>query len=178
MAVALIYSSYPDYNKTPKEFLATMATTLMQWPESIIYQIADKRTGIQTRQEFPPNAAHLTKMAEELIAKAAEVEAHRKRYEGAQRRRVSQPSLFPRAPFRPFPALWAAFQDDPEVMARLDSPGAFEVLDDAARALVTMPNEGKTVARRIIMRGPRELRPKWEPPRPAVDISDLPDRAP
>lgn len=66
MATAMIYSSYPDFNKTPKEFLATIMETLIQWPEAIIYQIADKRTGIQTREMFPPNVAQITKMAQEI----------------------------------------------------------------------------------------------------------------
>lgn len=125
--------------------------TLMQYPEAIIYQIADRRTGIQTRQSFPPNVAQIMEMAEEIVTKGAEKAIQEKRYGDAQARR-SPATYHPRAPFRPFPALWAAFQDEPDVIAALDRAGSFGFLDDAGRTLAT---RGKDVARRFIM--PEEM---------------------
>lgn len=143
----MIYSSYPDFNKTPKEFLATIIQTLMQWPEAIIYQIADKRTGIQTKEMFPPNVAAITKIAEEIIAKGAERADLEKRYGDAQaRRRPSTPPVL--TPFRPFPKLWEAFADEPEIIAILDKAPSFASLDDAGRALAT---RGKDAARQMIL---------------------------
>lgn len=108
----------------------------MQWPEQIIYEIADKRNGIQTKEMFPPNVAAITKMADEVVAKLAEKVDHEKRYGDAQARK--RPMLPPvRTPFRPFPALWAAFSQDAAVMAALDKAPSFGFLDDAARALAT-----------------------------------------
>lgn len=62
---------------------------------------------------------------------------------------MRQGSFFPpvRAPFRPFPALWAAFSDEPEIIAILDAPPGFAFLDDAGRTLAI---RGKDAARAFI----------------------------
>lgn len=52
-----------------------------------------------------------------------------------------------RSPFRPFPALWAAFADEPEIIKTLDHPPGFAFLDDAARILAI---RGKDAARAMI----------------------------
>lgn len=52
-----------------------------------------------------------------------------------------------RTPFRPFPALWAAFADEPAIIAILDNPPSFAFLDDAGRALAM---RGKDAARQFI----------------------------
>ncbi len=52
-----------------------------------------------------------------------------------------------REPFRPFPRLWAAFQDEPEIIALLDKAPSFGFLDDAGRALAV---QGKDAARKFI----------------------------
>lgn len=63
---------------------------------------------------------------------------------------MRQGSFFPpiRTPFRPFPALWEAFADDPAILAKLDNPGSFAFLDDAAR---TLARRGKDAARVFIL---------------------------
>lgn len=50
-------------------------------------------------------------------------------------------------PFRPFPALWAAFSDEPEIIAALDGAPSFAFLDDAGRTLAVW---GKERARAFI----------------------------
>lgn len=63
---------------------------------------------------------------------------------------MRQSSLFPpvRTPFRPFPRLWEAFADEPDIIEILDHPpGGFSFLNEASR---TFAMRGKDPAREFI----------------------------
>lgn len=141
-AAGQIFSSYPDYGKAPKEYLATVIDYLATLPPYVLNALADKRLGIATKSTYMPTIAEI-KVAADL---AIDSRNQALRYEAIQRRKL--PLLKgPRTPFRPFPALWAAFSDEPTMVKVLDEAPTFAFLDDAARALAT---RGKEAARQII----------------------------
>ena len=50
-AAKRILSGYPDYGKAPPEYVVTVTELLATYPESIIWKVADLRTGIASRTE-------------------------------------------------------------------------------------------------------------------------------
>lgn len=88
---------------------------------------------------------------------------------------MRQGSFFPavRTPFRPFPALWAAFADEPEIIKLLDNPGSFAFLDDAGR---TLAMRGKDAARAFISPPPDPRLAAMRDAMSGVDSPDLPPR--
>jgi hypothetical protein len=77
-------------------------------------------------------------------------------------------------PFRPYPKLWAAFADEPEMIIILDNrhPDFLQDFDRLTFYSKTLAMHGKEAARTEIMRprGPKG----YVPPMPKWDISELP----
>lgn len=141
-AAGQIFSSYPDWGKAPKEYLATVIEHLSGYSDQVLAALSHKDTGIATRSKFLPTVAEIKAFANEAIDSLNTSE----RYAQARRRHAYLPA--PRTPFRPFPQLWAAFQDEPEIIALLDKAPNFAVLDDIGRILAT---RGKEEARKAIV---------------------------
>lgn len=138
-AAKLILASYPDYGKTPPEYLVVMTNLLASYPQTIIDRIANPRYGIASRTKFLPTVADVTEMANELIDRAAVM--------SRPTPQLSRTLPF-RAEFRPFPRLWEAFSGDPEAMHALESHLPFETVDQAAYALAT---KGVMAARDVLL---------------------------
>ena len=129
-------------------------------------------TGIAARCKFLPTAADVMEFVESRKSRfeppvSMLTDSGYKRFEVS--RRVPAPPA--RKPFRPFPKLWAAFENEPEVYRKLSGGLPFDQIDSAAKALAI---RGRDDARKIIMR--KSETSKWTPPAPRVDISDFPDR--
>jgi hypothetical protein len=144
-----IFTRYPNPKAGP-EYLVELVNTLAEQPQWIVDRVADRHLGITFRfKTFAPSIGEVL----EFIASLKDMRDRYNHYSEVQKRVV--PRLpFERKPFRPYPKLWEAFADDPEVLARLDDPNAFDFLTEASKRL-TM--RGKDVARKFIV--PEESAP-------------------
>jgi hypothetical protein len=142
LAAGQIFSSYPDYGKAPKEYLASVIEYLALLPDYVVAKLADRQTGIATKSQYLPTIAEIKIAADTIM----EDRAKEVRYANLQSRRIALPSY--RVPFRPFPKLWGAFADEPAVIKLLDHPGSFDFLNVASRTLAT---QGKEAARTFIL---------------------------
>lgn len=121
--------SYPDYNKTPPEYLASIINAFAEYPESLQIQLAHPTRGIRGRSDFLPTNAVVVKMADEIIRQESADRAFNLRFPVG--RTVVDAVV---KPFVPFPQLWRAFADEPELL----KAQTFERLDAACKALVTV----------------------------------------
>lgn len=113
-------------------------------------------TGLAARCKFLPTAADVMEFVEGRKSRfeppvSMLTDSGYKRFEVS--RRVPAPPA--RKPFRPFPKLWDAFADDPEMLRILDGKASrvgisFETLDGAARMLAT---KGTDAARDFLLSG-------------------------
>lgn len=159
---ALIYTSYPDYGKAPQEFTAAVMEHLSTYYASpwVLDALADPKTGIATTTLLMPSVSQIAEFAKDAIGARAEKEAFDRRYDRAQAgRQAFTPAV--RAPFRPYPALWAAFDKEPEIITALDDPHSFDWLTEASRTLAV---RGMDAARDFIQ------------PKPDPRYADLPNR--
>lgn len=133
----MILSRYPDYAKTPPEYLAGMSELLSTFPEDMLRTMTDARIGLSARHKFLPTQADVIEFHEKLLEKRAAMR-------DVRQGRVPEPiGLGTKA--EPFPKLWAAFKSEPTLLHR-----TFETLCDASRALAT---EGQEAAEKILRRG-------------------------
>lgn len=141
-----IFSSFPDYGKAPKEYIASLIEFIAQYPEHIIRALGDPHKGIAVHQSFLPTKPEIKAFADHLIGAQTKADEYTQL---DRRKRYSQMTALPRyrTPFRPFPALWAAFADEPAIIKLLDEAASFAFLDDAGR---TLAMRGKAAAREII----------------------------
>jgi hypothetical protein len=91
---------------------------------------------------------------------------------------ILPPTKRPEGPFRPYPKLWEAFADEPEMIIILDNrhPDHLQSFESLTQYSKTLAVRGKEAAREEILR-PRKMT-GWIPPPPKVDISDFPDAEP
>lgn len=133
----MILSRFPDYGKSPPEYLAGMAELLSTFPADMLRTMTDPRIGISAKHKFLPTQADVIEFADHLRQKRETVRDLR---DG----RIPEPvGLGVKA--MPFPKLWAAFADEPELLHR-----NFELLSEASRALGM---HGKEAARGVLKRG-------------------------
>lgn len=140
-AAGQILSSYPDYGKAPKEYIASVTEYLAGLPDFVVTRMADRHLGIAAKCQFLPTIADLKAYADAVL----EMRARQVRYAGLQDRRPASAPV--RKPFRPFPKLWEAFADEPEIIAQLDKARSFDFLFDASRIFAM---RGKDAARKLI----------------------------
>lgn len=132
-----ILSRFPDYGKASPEYLAGMAQLLSTFPADILKVMVDPRLGISARCKFLPTQAEVIEYADMLREKREAVRDLRKG-------RVPEPiGLGKKA--EPFPALWAAFKDETDLLRR-----NFDTLADASRALAM---HGREAAVRVLRGG-------------------------
>lgn len=136
-AAKAILSRFPDYGKSSPEYLAGIAELLAGYPADVVRQMTDPRIGISAICKFLPTQADIVEYAERL-------EAKRHATRDLRQGRVAEPT-YSGGPPMPFPKLWAAFRDTPEMMHR-----NFDCLADASRALAM---HGREAAEGILRRG-------------------------
>jgi len=123
-----------------------LAETLAEQPEWIIEKLASRTQGLTMRHpEFPPSVGQVVKMASDLQAKVGEEQERAKRIQQQFAERRALPRT--KEPFRPFPKLWEAFADEPDLLDPQKNYLTFDRLFDASKALAT---RGKDAARTIL----------------------------
>ena len=135
-AAEKILSRYPDYGKTPREYVAGLAELLAGYPDDILKTLCDIRIGITAVERFIPSPAAIVEYIEKLEAKRYEVRDLRKG-------RVPEP-VYQTKPM-PFPKLWSAFREEQHLLER-----NFDCLCDASKALAM---HGREAAADILRRG-------------------------
>lgn len=122
--------AFPDYGKSPPEYVASIVNLLAEYPAHIQERLADIRFGIPSKTDFLPTPKIITEFAEKHLQAEREATDHAKRFAG----RV--PIQGVSAPFRPFPQLWAEFGDEFMDSKTRDKKISFDSLDAACKALV------------------------------------------
>jgi len=133
--------AFPDYGKSPPEYVASITALLAEYPANIQERLANIRFGVPSKTEFLPTPKVITELAEKWLQDEREISSFDARFTGRIARDIT-----PRAPFRPFNQLWAEFGNDfmdGKVRAGID----FETLESACRTLVV---EGRSVAENIL----------------------------
>ncbi len=136
-AVEKVLSRYPDYGKTPREYVAGLAELLAEYPDDILDTLCDKRIGISAVERFIPSPAAFVEYIEKL-------EARRYATRDLRKGRVPEP-IGNSTKVMPFPKLAAAFKDEPHMLCR-----SFDCLSDASKALATIDQEA---ARQVLQKG-------------------------
>lgn len=114
--------------------MAGLSELLATYPDDVLKSMCDRRIGISARCKYLPTHADVIEYAEAL-------EAKRYATRDLRQGRKPEPIGFG-AKCIPFPALWKAFANEPELLVR-----RFESLFDASRALAT---QGVDEARAIL----------------------------
>lgn len=70
-----ILQRFPDYGKSPPQYVAGLVELIRTYPADIQAEFADVRTGISARTKFLPTAADFVDMANEIEAKRAQYRA-------------------------------------------------------------------------------------------------------
>lgn len=133
--------AFPDYGKSPPEYVASVVQVLATYPAHVQERIADLRYGLASKSKFLPTISEIVEMGDAVVRSETEVVAYAKRFSGKFVRGEVQ-----RAPYIPFPQLWAAFESEPKLL----EGQVFDVLDEACRALV---RHGIDKARRTLLDG-------------------------
>lgn len=106
-------SAFPDYLKSPPEYLLTMTELMASYPEHIQRAICDVKTGLASKEEFLPSSKKVTDFADRLQADEAKYEHY-----GAIKKGFSFKALesgVVRAKYHcPFPKLEAALAAEGE----------------------------------------------------------------
>lgn len=106
-------SAFPDYGKSPPEYLLTITELMASYPEHIQLQIGNVKTGLPSKESFLPPAQKITDMAKALM----DEEALFIKYAGVRKRFdfKALESGLPRAKYHcPFPKLEAALAAEGE----------------------------------------------------------------
>jgi hypothetical protein len=63
----MILSCYPDYGKTSPEYIMRITETLATFPEWVLVEMCDLRTGVSAQCEFLPTVAAITTAGESIM---------------------------------------------------------------------------------------------------------------
>ena len=137
--------SYPDYGKSPPEYLAGIVSVFAEYPIEIQQKLFNPLRGIRSKCAFLPTIADIVKLADEFLAKASSQAEFETRFS-----RPFQTHAPARIPFEPFPQLWAAFADERELLERR----SFDALNAACKALVVY---GKLEAKTLLQQSSQIL---------------------
>lgn len=75
-AAVMILSCYPDYGKTSPQYIARITEAMATFPEWVLVEMCNLRTGIPATCEFLPTVAAITKAGEEIMsARERDIEA-------------------------------------------------------------------------------------------------------
>lgn len=138
----MILSRFPDYGKSPAEYLAGMAELFSTFPAEMLRTMTDPRIGISASHKFLPTQADVIEFADMLREK-------RDSMRDLRRGRIPEPIGAGTKP-EPFPKLWAEFRSEPTLLRR-----NFDTLADASRALA---QSGREAAESILRRGLDSMR--------------------
>ena len=130
----MILSRYPDYGKAPPEYLAGIAELLSSFPADVLRTMTDNHIGISAKHKFLPTQADFIEYADALAERRHNMRDLRKG-------RVAEP-VGAGVKLEPFPSLWAAFRDMPELLQR-----DFEALAGASKALAL---DGRDAAEQML----------------------------
>lgn len=134
---------FPDYGKAPPEYFGAISSVLTNYAVHIQERICDMRHGLPSKLKFLPTISDIVEFGDAVLKSEREAMSYAERFRG---RAVEVDA---RKPFRPFPQLWAEFGNERmdervKVLASIkypDGKGAFDVLDNACKALVTRGRE-------------------------------------
>ena len=139
--------SYPEYGKTPPEYLAGIVGAFSNYPASVQEKLADPIRGLRGKCAFLPTIADVVKLADEFSeAEFRSAELNRK-YSSV----VKSPWQRNTVVHNPFPQLSQAFADEPELLQK-----DFGILQSAYHAL--FKGGGKDAAREILKRKKEDLK--------------------
>lgn len=144
-AAKKILTSYPDYGKAPPEYAINLAECLAFLTDEEISVVMHPRTGITAKTPYLPTNAEiqaLLKEHEERKAKFHAAHTHYQRFKSVCTEKDAEPD---KAPFRPYPKLWATFKDEPWLL----KGHTFETLTEASRSFSMF---GKDAARDVLTR--------------------------
>lgn len=133
--------AFPDYGKSPPEYVAAIVALMAEYPAHIQDKLADTRFGVPSKTEFLPTPKIITELAEAYLRHERELADYDRRFS-----RQPIKGQQPRAPHRPFPQLWAEFGDE-YMDAKARRISNFETLDAACKALVT---QGRHAALKVM----------------------------
>ena len=137
-----LLSGFPDYSKTPPEYLLAIVEALASFPDSIIDRIADRRHGLPAMCRFLPVVADVVAMGTDLMDREAKrTEATRRfqaRGEPVERHdppRASPERIdeilastgFPKHGGKPLPPEWIT-TPDPQAAWRKQGPPSPQLL--------------------------------------------------
>jgi hypothetical protein len=111
---------------------------MASYPVEVQDRLTDLRQGIPSKCQFLPTIAAIVEMADGFAKQDMADAAFKERF---SRRAVAYSP--PQRQFQPFPRLWEAFANEPDIL----KSKTFEAYDDAARALAT---QGREAARIVI----------------------------
>lgn len=137
MAAEKILSRYPDYGKTSREYIGSLAELLATYPDDTLRTVVDQRIGVSARCKFLPTHADIIEYVERL-------EDRRYATRDLRQGRVPEPIGNGQKPDA-FPKLTSAFKAEPTLLQR-----NFDCLYDASRALAI---DGPESAREILRKG-------------------------
>ncbi len=143
----MMLRAFPDYGKSPPEYVASITALLAEYPANIQERLANTRFGVPSKTEFLPTPKIITELAEKWMQHEREMSSLDAKFTGRIARDIT-----PRAPFRPFPQLWAEFGSD-FMDSRVRDGIQFEVLESACQSLVV---NGRSVAETILL-APRNM---------------------
>jgi hypothetical protein len=133
--------SYPDYGKSPPEYLAGIGGVLAELSFEVRKELFDPMRGIRSRCKFLPTIADIVEMADQIGTRFARRDFINQHY--AHKRLVEET---PRTEFIPFPLLWSMFSGEPELLKNR----TFDVLYNAFMAM----RQGKEAARQVLSLSP------------------------
>lgn len=64
----MIFACYPDYGKAPPEYAVNVIDVISTFPEWVMVDLCNLRTGIPAKCKFLPTVADIVRMGEDLIA--------------------------------------------------------------------------------------------------------------
>ena len=131
---------FPDYGKAPHEYLSSITLIMAEYAAHIQERICDLKFGLPSRLKFLPTVSDVVEAGNQALQAEREIMDYDRRFAG---RPISRGD---RAPFRPFPQLWAEFGND-FMDDKVRAGMSFDTLDGACRALV---REGRDAALNIL----------------------------
>jgi hypothetical protein len=86
-AAVMILSCYPDYGKTSPQYIARITEAMATFPEWVLVEMCNLRTGIPATCEFLPTVAAIAKAGEEIMAAKEQDIEHRQQEAEAEAQR-------------------------------------------------------------------------------------------
>lgn len=143
-------SCFPDYLKSPPEYLLTMTELVAGYPEHIQRAICDVKTGVASKEEFLPSTSKITAFAERLQADEAKYNRYANAKKGFSFKAIT--SSLERPKYHcPFPKLEVALeaQGKTDLLINKNFDELFFASQTCAvygvqEAIIVLQNQGRT----------------------------------